>query len=76
MYRLNLTRLRAAARESGDKSGYAIQKRTGISQTSVYRILRGDAQPDLITALRLSEVYNVDLRTLMDRVDTDAEATA
>lgn len=76
MYRLNLSKLRKAARASGDKSGYAIQKRTGINQTSVYRILRGETQPDLITALRLSEVYDIDLRTIMDRVDTQAEATA
>lgn len=75
MYQLNVRKLRDKARAAGDKSGYAIQKRTGISDSTVYRILRGAAQPDLITALRLSEAYNFDIRDVMDAVE-DAEATA
>lgn len=76
MYSLNVTKLREAARKVGDKSGYAIQKRTGINDSTVYRILRGAAQPDLITALRLSEVYDVDLRKLMEPVRADAKTKA
>jgi len=76
MYSLNVTKLREAARKVGDKSGYAIQKRTGINDSTVYRILRGAAQPDLITALRLSEVYDVDLRNLMEPVRADAKTKA
>ncbi|MEU5595725.1 helix-turn-helix transcriptional regulator [Streptomyces sp. NPDC020298] len=75
MYQLNVRKLRSKAREHGDTSGYAIQKRTGINDSTVYRILRGAAQPDLITALRLSEAYNFDLRDVMDTAE-DAEATA
>ncbi|MFC9847743.1 helix-turn-helix domain-containing protein [Streptomyces sp. NPDC060223] len=74
MYQLNVKKLRAKARERGDKSGYAIQKRTGINNSTVYRILRGATQPDLITALRLAEVYDVDLRTLMERIDGESVA--
>lgn len=76
MYQLNVTKLREKAREAGDKSGYAIQKRTGINDSTVYRILRGAAQPDLITALRLSVVYSFDLRDVMDDAEADIEATA
>ena len=76
MYQLNVTKLRKKAREAGDKSGYAIQKRTGINDSTVYRILRGAAQPDLITALRLSVVYGFDLRDVMDDAEADIEATA
>ena len=74
MYQLNVTKLRAKAGEHGDRSGYAIQKRTGINDSTVYRILRGAAQPDLITALRLSEAYDFDIRDVMDEVTDDTEA--
>lgn len=75
MYQLNITKLREKAREHGDKSGYAIQKRTGINDSTVYRILRGAAQPDLITALRLSDAYDFDIRDVMDEVSEDTEAS-
>jgi len=68
MYELNVSKLRDKARENGDTSGYAIQKRTGINDSTVYRILRGAAQPDLITALRLATVYDFDIREVMDEV--------
>ncbi|MFI6251448.1 helix-turn-helix domain-containing protein [Streptomyces sp. NPDC051016] len=76
MHKLNVRKLRDKAREHGDTSGHAIQKRTGINQTTVYRILRGGAQPDLITALRLSITYDFDIRDVMDEVNEPAEATA
>ncbi|MGW2209964.1 helix-turn-helix domain-containing protein [Streptomyces sp. NPDC001781] len=76
MYQLNIRKLRDKAREQGDESGYAIQKRTGISDSAVYRILRGAAQPDLITALRLAVVYDFDLRDVMDETDKPVRATA
>jgi transcriptional regulator with XRE-family HTH domain len=76
MYQLNVRKLRDKAREHGDQSGYAIQKRTGISDSTVYRILRGAAQPDLITALRLSSAYDFDIRDVMDEVAEPVEATA
>lgn len=76
MYELNVEKLKAKASERGDKSGHAIQKTTGINQTTVYRMLRGGAQPDLITAIRLSVTYNFDLRDVMDEVDEAIEASA
>lgn len=72
MFQLNVKKLRDKAREHGDKSGYAIQKRTGINDSTVYRILRGAAQPDLITALRLASVYDFDIRDVMDETVDDA----
>jgi transcriptional regulator with XRE-family HTH domain len=76
MYELNINKLRDKARENGDKSGYAIQKRTGINDSTVYRILRGAAQPDLITALRLSVIYDFDIREVMDEVNEGDELGA
>lgn len=76
MYELNVGKLRKKASEHGDNSGHAIQKRTGINATTVYRILRGGAQPDLITALRLSATYDFDIRDVMDEVEQNARASA
>ena len=76
MYQLNVRKLRDAASKVGDESGYAIQKRTDINDSTVYRILRGAAQPDLITAVRLSVIYDFDLRDVMDEISAPTEATA
>lgn len=74
MWTLNVDKLKAKAREHGDSSGHAIQKRTGINATTVYRILRGGAQPDLNTAMGLSNTYGFDLRDVMDD-DTEEAGT-
>ncbi|WP_435279101.1 helix-turn-helix domain-containing protein [Streptomyces sp. 1222.5] len=76
MYRLNITKLRKEINKRGIKTGHALAKSTGIGHTTAYRILRGAAQPDLITAMRLSVAYDFDLRDVMDEVDETAEATA
>lgn len=76
MYRLRIKTLVDAAASKGDKTGYAIARRTGIAESSIYRLLNGEAQPDLISALRLGEAYDVTVEELMQRhQDTSAEAT-
>ncbi|MEU6597929.1 helix-turn-helix transcriptional regulator [Streptomyces flaveolus] len=72
MYRLNVAKLRAIAAQHGDKTPFAIAKRTGVSTSSVYRYVDGSAQPDLNSALRLSMAYDQDIRAFMERVE-DAE---
>ena len=74
MFRLNITKLRYIAKNHGDGSGYAISQRTGIPQSSVYRYLNGTAQPDLNSAMRLAEAYDLDLRTVIKRVPVEAAA--
>ncbi|MFD9445013.1 XRE family transcriptional regulator [Streptomyces sp. NPDC060001] len=76
MYRLNVAKLRKKISEHGPATGHALQNQAGINQTTAYRILRGGAQPDLITAIRLSVTYDFDLRDVMDEVIDTAEATA
>ncbi|NUU22815.1 MAG: helix-turn-helix domain-containing protein, partial [Streptomycetaceae bacterium] len=49
-------------------------RRTGIAESSVYRILAGEAQPDLNSAMRLSEAYDLDIREVMERVVVEAAA--
>ncbi|KMS79062.1 hypothetical protein ACH49_13450 [Streptomyces leeuwenhoekii] len=76
MFRLNVPKLLEAARSRGDGSGYKIARRTGIAQSAVYRILAGDAQPDLNSAMRLAEAYDLDIRTVMERVHVETGAAA
>ncbi len=76
MYRLNIKRLREIAAEHGDRSAYAIAKRTGVNVSSAYRIHSGETQPDLINALRIANAYDLDIRTLMDLVDDEEEEPA
>ncbi|MFI2761329.1 helix-turn-helix domain-containing protein [Streptomyces echinatus] len=73
MYRLNVDRLRHIASTHGDKNPHAIAKRTGVNISSAYRIVSGETQPDLISALRIAEAYDLDIRTLMDRVDDEED---
>nr|WP_237540262.1 helix-turn-helix transcriptional regulator [Streptomyces sp. SID4917] len=58
----------------GDGTGYAISRRAGISESSAYRILAGEAQPDLNTAMRLAETYDLDLRKIMKRIEIESVA--
>lgn len=76
MYRLNLKRFREIAAEHGDRSAYAIAKRTGVNVSSAYRIHSGETQPDLINALRIANAYDLDIRTLMDRIDNEEDEPA
>lgn len=71
MYRLRITALREAAAAKGDHTAYAIARTTGIAQSSTYRLLNGESQPDLITALRLAEAYGTSVEELMERVDDE-----
>lgn len=74
MYRLSIPKLLEATEVLGDSTGYAISRRAGISESSMYRFLNGEAQPDLNSALRLAEAYDLDLRALMVRVEIGAVA--
>ncbi|NDZ63618.1 helix-turn-helix domain-containing protein [Streptomyces cyaneofuscatus] len=73
MYRLRVNRLREIAAQHGDTSPAAIARRTEIAESSVYRILSGASQPDLISVLRLAKTYRTTVEELMELVDTEAE---
>lgn len=74
MFRLDVPELLKAIKASGDHTQAAIARRTGIAESSVSRILRGEAQPDLNTAMRLSETYDFDLRTKIKRIPIEVAA--
>nr|WP_240449233.1 helix-turn-helix transcriptional regulator [Streptomyces harenosi] len=68
--------MREIAARHGDQTPYAIAKRTGVSISSAYRYVDGSAQPDLNSALRLAQAYDLDIRTLMDPVENEDDAPA
>lgn len=74
MFRLDVPKLLEATGAHGDSTGYAISRRAGISESSAYRILSGGAQPDLNTAMRIAEAYDLDLRTVIRRIPIEAAA--
>ena len=74
MYRLNVARLLEKTQQHGDTTGYAIARRAGISESSAYRYLAGDAQPDLNSAMWLVEEYDLDIREVMERVAIEIAA--
>lgn len=76
MRRLCVARLREIASAKGDTSGSAIHKRTGVAESSVYRFLKGEAQPDLNSILRMARAYDVSVEYLMPDAadDTDIDA--
>jgi transcriptional regulator with XRE-family HTH domain len=74
VYRLDITELLKAAARKGDTRGAEIARRTGIAESSISRYLRGEAQPDLNSAMRLSEAYDFDLRSKIKRIPIEAAA--
>lgn len=74
MFQLDVPELLKAAARKGDTRGAEISRRTGIAESSISRYLRGEAQPDLNSAMRLSEAYDFDLRTKIKRVPIEAAA--
>ena len=73
MYRLRIDKLRKLAALHGDTNSGAIHRRTGIAESSIYRYLSGESQPDLNSALRIAEAYDVRVEDFMQRPDADAE---
>jgi len=66
-YRLRSARLHEAAAARGDRSNYAIAKRTGLNQTTLSRICRGIAKPAAQTLLTLATTYGLSVDELIDR---------
>jgi len=56
-YRLNTKRLKENAGAKGDHSGYAIAKRTGLTEPAVSKLLRNKTQPAVKTLLLFRRAY-------------------
>lgn len=67
-YRLRVDRLRAAARQQGDRSQYAIAKRTGLSEPTISKLLSGRCQPGVKTLLTFRRAYGGTVDDLIEEV--------
>ena len=74
MFRLDIPKVLEAAARRGDNTRADIYRRTGITESSVYRILNVETQPDLNSAMRIAEAYDLDLRSVIKRVPIEAAA--
>lgn len=67
-YRLRVDKLREAAAAQGDESGYAIAQRTGLSEPTVSKLLRGKHLPGVKTLLMIRKVYGGTVDDLIEEV--------
>lgn len=65
-YPLRVDRLTAAAATQGDRSRYAISRRTGLAQSTLWRLFHGVSTPSMSTLLRLSKAYGLNVADLVD----------
>lgn len=76
-YRLLTANLRNVASKKGDTSGYAIAKRTGLTEPTISKLLNGRTQPGLNTLLAFRRAYDCSIDDLIEEVDAaTAEAAA
>ncbi|WP_306186919.1 helix-turn-helix domain-containing protein [Streptomyces sp. MK5] len=70
-YHLRSDLLLRVASVHGDRSCYAIAKRTGIAESTLSRLRRGVAKPAAGTLLTLATTYGLSVDELIDRSATD-----
>lgn len=73
IYLLRSDRLREAAAARGDRSAYAIAKRTGLAESTLSRLRRGLAAPTTASLMKLAHAYDISIE---DLVETRAEEEA
>lgn len=65
-YRVSISTLRKVASTKGDRSGYAIAKRTGLNESTISKILRGRAQPGPKSLLAFRDAYGCSVDELLE----------
>ncbi|MFJ4990017.1 helix-turn-helix domain-containing protein [Streptomyces sp. NPDC088732] len=70
-YRLRISHLLDIAAQKGDTTGYAIAKRTGLSEPSVSKLLNSKTKPGVKTLLLFKEAYG---GTVDDLIEIEAAA--
>jgi transcriptional regulator with XRE-family HTH domain len=76
-HRLNIQKLREVAAEVGDHTAYRIAKRTGLSQSTISRLVNNETQPNAATQGRILDAYTeLDIRQLMTVADDTNQVAA
>ncbi|MGQ4514255.1 helix-turn-helix domain-containing protein [Streptomyces sp. DW26H14] len=73
-FQLCSDRLTRAAAAKGDRSVYAIAKRTGLNQSALGRLRRGLTRPSARTLLTLAETYGLSVEDLVEPSKTESAA--
>ncbi|MFB8083722.1 helix-turn-helix domain-containing protein [Streptomyces sp. NPDC056013] len=75
-YRLRTETLSRAAASKGDRSGYAIAKRTGLDQALISRWRRGLSAPSTNSLVVLCATYGLSLTDLVGPADSPENSEA
>lgn len=71
-FRLCDERLSQAAEAKGDRTSYAIAKRTGLAQSTINRLRQGLARPTTGSLLVLATTYGVTVEDLIEHEAMEA----
>lgn len=74
-YHLHSKRLGEVAAAKGDRSSYAIAKRTGLAESTLSRLRRGISSPTTSSLMALAAAYDVAVDDLIE-VKAAAEEAA
>lgn len=72
--RLDVPVLRRIAAQHGDRTGYAIARRTGLPESTVHRTLHMQTAPGLPTISRMAAAYGVTVAELLTSTEEVAAA--
>ena len=73
---LDVPALMRIAAGRGDRSCYAIAKRTGVSQPTVLRLVNGHTAPTMYTLSRIAWAYGVAVSALLTTDDAPKSEAA
>ena len=62
---LDVAELRRIAAQHGDQTRYAIHRRTGLPQSTIYRTFAASTEPSMATLRRIASAYGVPLTALL-----------
>lgn len=63
----HIAQFRKVASDAGDNSTTQIAARTGLNRAQIARLLNGERQPTLASAVRLADAYDIGIDELVLR---------
>lgn len=76
MHQFNAKNFEAAAASVGDTTKYAMAKRTGLSPSTITRLIKGFCQPGTETQGKILDVYPLTIDELMTNDDQPQRVAA
>ncbi|MFD5571955.1 helix-turn-helix domain-containing protein [Streptomyces cadmiisoli] len=72
--RLHADRLRERAKAHGDESDHSIAQRTGVTASTLSRLLSGRTTPSAESLVALADAYGIPIDDLVQRPETEQPA--